>query len=99
MIILVWNCHGVGQPSAVQALRELTRSHRPGVVFLYETKVSNSDNTTKVGKSLVYTNSHVVAAYGSSGSLLMLWSDTVSIKIMVDNMFMIHCVVENDGSS
>ncbi|CAN1761392.1 Transposon TX1 uncharacterized 149 kDa protein [Linum perenne] len=41
MIIMAWNCRGLGQPRAVGVLSELIRAQRPDVVFLSETLISN----------------------------------------------------------
>lgn len=46
MIVLSWNCRGLGHPQAVPVIRELVRAHRPGVMFLYETLA----HANKVGK-------------------------------------------------
>lgn len=40
MIVLSWNCRGLGYPQSVPALRELVKAHKPDVVFLFETFVS-----------------------------------------------------------
>ncbi|CAN0920093.1 hypothetical protein LINGRAHAP2_LOCUS31833 [Linum grandiflorum] len=37
MIIMSWNCRGMGQPRAVRVLDELIRTHRPGMIILLET--------------------------------------------------------------
>ncbi|CAN0916966.1 hypothetical protein LINGRAHAP2_LOCUS30015 [Linum grandiflorum] len=38
MIIFSWNCRGAGQHLTVNHLRKLTRSIRPSIIFLMETK-------------------------------------------------------------
>ena len=40
MNFLVWNCRGLGQPRAIQALKDLIRSNKPKLIFLIETKLS-----------------------------------------------------------
>ena len=39
MIIISWNCWGIGNPRAVHALGELVRSHQSHLLFLCETLV------------------------------------------------------------
>lgn len=39
MIVLSWNCRGLGNLSAIPSLKDLTRSHKPDVIFLCETLV------------------------------------------------------------
>ncbi|XVE71696.1 hypothetical protein DITRI_Ditri10aG0172300 [Diplodiscus trichospermus] len=38
MIVLAWNCHGVGSTLIVQALKELKKKFDPDLIFLMETK-------------------------------------------------------------
>lgn len=95
MIILAWNCHGLGQTAAVRALRELLCSHRPCVVFLYEIKLNDMNKATKLSCSLGYPNSHCVLAVGASGGLLLLWSDHVHLHVVVANSSLINCLVTN----
>ena len=42
MICLSWNCRGLGQARAVQALIELVKNHRPMVIFLFKTLVNSN---------------------------------------------------------
>ena len=44
MIILAWNCRGLGLDLAVGELRDLVRSYNPAVVFLSETKKNSSSD-------------------------------------------------------
>jgi len=37
MIILSWNCRGLGEPRTVPALCDLIRIHKPDIIFLSET--------------------------------------------------------------
>ena len=39
MIVISWNCQGLGDPRAVQVLGEIIHSRHPDVVFLCETLV------------------------------------------------------------
>ncbi|KAF6156613.1 hypothetical protein GIB67_014592 [Kingdonia uniflora] len=40
MIIITWNCQGLGQPTAVRHLKELIRSSKGDIIFLSEAKRS-----------------------------------------------------------
>ncbi|CAN0858263.1 hypothetical protein LINGRAHAP2_LOCUS7162 [Linum grandiflorum] len=42
MIVLSWNCRGLGQSRAESVLSELITTHRPNVVILLETLVNKS---------------------------------------------------------
>lgn len=48
MKVLSWNCRGLGNPAAVRALKKLLRVQCPDVVFLMETKLSESDKKDKL---------------------------------------------------
>ena len=39
MSIMSWNCHGLGNPWAVQALKRAIKREDPSLVFLMETKL------------------------------------------------------------
>jgi hypothetical protein len=39
MMMLCWNCRGLGNPCAVRALHHLVKEKRPNLVFLMETKL------------------------------------------------------------
>ncbi|KAL5576493.1 hypothetical protein UlMin_018192 [Ulmus minor] len=41
MIVLAWNCRGMGQPSAIRELRALVRSSNPDCMLLIEAKVNS----------------------------------------------------------
>ena len=73
MIILSWNCRGLGQPSAVPSLRDLVRCHKPDVVFLCET-LSTSIRMEEVKRQLGFECCVVVDCQGRSGGLAMLWN-------------------------
>lgn len=62
MIILSWNCMGLGHPCAVSLLRDLVRSYKSDVIFLFETlshaiKIENVRvwiDRSSVGGLLIY---------------------------------------------
>ena len=39
MIVLCWNCRGLGNPQTVNALKDLVTSYKSNILFLMETKV------------------------------------------------------------
>lgn len=42
MILLGWNCRGLGQPRTVRVLKEMLKSHKPDILFLSETLVEGN---------------------------------------------------------
>lgn len=55
MRVLVWNCRGVGSPLTIPQLKELSKLHSPGVVFLAETK-NKKVVLDKVSRQLGFEN-------------------------------------------
>ncbi|KAL0315341.1 UNVERIFIED_CONTAM: hypothetical protein Sradi_5412300 [Sesamum radiatum] len=80
MIILSWNCQRLGFPStAVHALRELLRIHKPSLVFLAETKCKNIRIETI--KRLFDLYGCSVDARGRSGGLALLWNKSTIVQL------------------
>lgn len=77
MSILSWNCRGLGDSSAVPLLRDLIRSHRPDIVFLYET-ISTSQVMDSARHSIGFDNCLAVNRVGRSGGIVVLWMNTVN---------------------
>ena len=65
MKILVWNCRGLGLIPAVGELRDLVRSHNPGLVFLCETK-KKKPAMEKLQWSLEFSHGMAVDCVGRS---------------------------------
>lgn len=51
MSIMSWNCHGLENPWAVQALKGVIRREDPSLVFLMETKL-NVEEMRKVKRDI-----------------------------------------------
>ena len=74
MQIVSWNCRGLGNPTKVEAVKDLLRMEPSDILLLQETKIeeeallslSRSKWKKNVGKS--------VNARGTSGGLTTLWS-------------------------
>ncbi|XP_075521409.1 uncharacterized protein LOC142554629 [Primulina tabacum] len=72
MIVLSWNCRGLGNPKAVPVLRELIKTHTPDIIFLFETLVHAQkleDKRIKIG----YEGCFAVNREGRSGGIGVLW--------------------------
>ena len=61
MRILGWNCRGICNTSTVQALKALVKGHHPQVIFLCETKASESC-LLKIAGLLGFSEHLIVAA-------------------------------------
>jgi exonuclease III len=80
MIILSWNCRGLGTPSAIPNLRRLAQKHRPNVLFLSET-LSKAQQMEKIRVMLKFDSCLSIDVVGRSGGLAILWNDPVKCKI------------------
>lgn len=93
MTAFVWNCRGVGQPSAVRILRNFVVSHRPSIIFLSEVKSTNIDFVNRIMLSLGFKNLEFIPATGRSGGLLLGWIDCIDITVLLTNDNYINCLV------
>ncbi|CAN0857899.1 hypothetical protein LINGRAHAP2_LOCUS6980 [Linum grandiflorum] len=97
MIVLSWNCRGLGQSRAVRVLSELVTAHRPDVVFLSETLVS-LQKMEEVRISLKFEGCFTVAARGHSGGLSMLWREKSQLRVLrYGDHFIDSKVSDGDG--
>uniref|UniRef100_A0A803NWY4 Reverse transcriptase n=1 Tax=Cannabis sativa TaxID=3483 RepID=A0A803NWY4_CANSA len=78
MKLLSWNCRGLGQARAVEALRGLVLNKNPDVLFLMETKVK-SVRMSNIWRRLGFFNAIVVEAEGSSGGLCLCWKFGIDV--------------------
>uniref|UniRef100_A0A803QJ68 Reverse transcriptase domain-containing protein n=1 Tax=Cannabis sativa TaxID=3483 RepID=A0A803QJ68_CANSA len=74
MITLSWNCRGLGNPRAVQFLKDLVVQKRPHVIFLCET-LCRKDVVERVKVQLGFEGCFVVEAQGHSGGLALFWKE------------------------
>jgi hypothetical protein len=84
MKLLGWNCRGICNTSTVRALKALVKGHCPQVIFLCETKASES-RLQSIAISLGFTEHLIVAAQGSSGGVCLLWNLNLSVEVLEFN--------------
>ncbi|KAL8474361.1 hypothetical protein ACS0TY_030994 [Phlomoides rotata] len=85
MIVLSWNCRGVGHPATIPFLCELVKARKPDVIFLSETLASAS-RLEDVRLSLNFPNCFTVACNGRSGGLALLWNNNVACSLLSYSM-------------
>lgn len=96
MIVLCWNCRGLGHPATVQTLRELCNSHRPTVLFLSELKIDNFPRIQQIALSLKFDKLHVMLAKGSSGGIAIFWKNLIDLQIVASTDHYISALILND---
>ena len=84
MKILSWNCRGICNTSTVRALRALVKVRNPQVIFLCETKASES-RIQSIACSLGFSEHLTVAAQGRSGGVCLLRNSTLFVEVLEFN--------------
>jgi hypothetical protein len=92
MIVLSWNCRGLGNPRTVRSLHHLVRVKRPNLVFLMETKMLQKRAATVLIK-IGFDHCFVVDCHGKGGGLMMLWKDDILVEIQNYSRRHINAVV------
>ncbi|KAL0361355.1 UNVERIFIED_CONTAM: hypothetical protein Sradi_3820000 [Sesamum radiatum] len=77
MKILAWNCQGMGPPWTVRTLTETMRLHRPGLVFISETKCK-ARRCDRIKESLNY-HGLGVDSIGNGRRLLLFWRKDIDV--------------------
>ncbi|CAN0881461.1 hypothetical protein LINGRAHAP2_LOCUS14251 [Linum grandiflorum] len=100
MIIISWNCRGMGQPRAVQVLDEFIRTRRPGIVMLLETfaiksKMEKIRIKLKMGGG---GGCFAVDGEGHSGGVCVMWKEGEEVKIIGFGRNLIIMEVTENGT-
>ncbi|KAI8031373.1 hypothetical protein LOK49_LG01G03784 [Camellia lanceoleosa] len=94
MNIMLWNYRGAGNKTFRRNFKEITRTHRPEVVVLFETKVL-FNSMGLFFNNLGYTASTIVDLVGRVGGIWLLWNPThVSVSAHVANHQVIQATVK-----
>ncbi|GMI63386.1 hypothetical protein HRI_000007900 [Hibiscus trionum] len=98
MIILCWNCQGLGKIQAVQHLQQYIRLHTPELLFLCETKLKNTayDRLSfLLGMDLVFSMD-----YSNNCSGIALFSlNNYDITMLAYSDRFLHSYISCDSSS
>ncbi|CAM9001934.1 unnamed protein product [Rhodiola kirilowii] len=98
MIVLSWNCRGMGNARTVRALKDAIDSHHPQVVCLLETKMRHG-KWEWLRVKLGYSNCFVVDPRGTAGGLAMLWKGELCLTIKNFSSHHIDAIVETEFQS
>lgn len=96
MSFFSWNCRGLGNPLAVQALLGFVRQKRPDILFLSET-LSSAFKMEGIRIKLNYANCFVVAPEGRSGGLALLWNGGLAVEVVSYSNHYIDTKVHGTG--
>ena len=78
MIIIGWNCRGLGNRRAVEVLTELVRRKDPTILFLMETK-RNVREMEPIKTELGFQSMLAVSSEGRRGGLALFWKTEVVV--------------------
>jgi exonuclease III len=81
MIILAWNCRGLGQTRTVQELVQLVRTYRPNLVFISETR-QNENKIKGLRGRLGLKNCITQKGKGKGAGIALFWDEHIEIKIL-----------------
>jgi hypothetical protein len=80
MIVLSWNCRGLGNPRPVRILHRLVGAKKPSLVFLMETKLRRN-KMEAIKTRLSFEGLFAVDCHGRSGGLALLWKKDTHVTI------------------
>ena len=94
MSIMSWNCHGLGNPWAVQALKRAIKREDPSLVFLMETKLE-VDEMKGVQHEIGLVQGIAVSSIGRSGGLALLWKSNMKVSVKFINRWYIDALIDS----
>jgi hypothetical protein len=96
MIILSWNCRGLGNPRTVQDFCQMVKEKRPNLVFLMETKL-RKQKLEIIRSKLGFENMFVVDCVGKSGGLVLFWEEGWEVEVQNYSHRHINAIVHDQN--
>lgn len=96
MIILSWNCRGLGNPAIVPVLSELVKARRPDIVFLSETLAVNS-RIEDIRVRLNFQSCFTVNCVGRSGGIYVFWKESSLCNVVSFSNNHIDLIINENG--
>ena len=84
MRAIAWNCQGICNVSTVTALRVLIRTHCREVIFLFETKASDS-RMNSILNVVGFSNYVAIGPKGRNCGVCLIWSSTINVEVIEYN--------------
>lgn len=84
----------MGSATIVCALRVLTSTHKPTVIFIYELKTNSFQKSKRFLSSLGFPNLKFISVPGSTGGMVLGWKSIVNNSICY-----IKCIVDKYTSA
>ena len=75
MKLVSWNCRGLGNPSKIEAVKDLLKASPLDILMLQETKIEGQALLEISKKKWNKSSGKAVSARGTSGGLSTLWTE------------------------
>ncbi|XP_019181390.1 PREDICTED: uncharacterized protein LOC109176414 [Ipomoea nil] len=100
MIVIAWNCRGVGNRETIRHAKLLLTKKDVGAICFLETKTNKADNLLKAMSNSGFDNFFSVNTLGFAGGLLLVWNkNRLDLEVVRSNSQVIHCNVKGTGVS
>ena len=99
MKVVSWNCRGLGGSTKVEAIKDIIKSEKAGILLIQETKMSEAEI---MGLSRIWKNYHgkAISSKGASGGIATLISNKFSIKsTMESQQWLLTEIQEKDDAN
>ena len=95
MKVLSWNIQGIKKPQALQELRLLKQTHKPDILFIVETLVTDS-HLLRVLPKLGFDYYDFISPINRAGGIAVLWnSGTIHASLLSKSNRAIHLLVND----
>ena len=95
MILVSWNCRGMGSSLKVNAVRDLVKSEQPDFLLLQETKITEQEFKDSTKKIRNYEGI-AISSEGASGGIGTLWNKKKwQLKDYKQNRWWIRTDIQN----
>lgn len=95
MIVISWNCRGLGNPEEVHELRSIVRQEGPALLFVMETKI-RAKRVEDLHNNLGFVGCFAVDSVGLSGGIGLFWSQGYYVQLKNFSPCHIDVLVRNE---
>lgn len=96
MYTLCWNCRGLGDPSTVRELSDLTRECAPTILCVVERQIAKY-RVEGLASTLGFDSAYGVGSSGRSEGLCIFWKNSVDLMLRNFSKYHIDMVVTETG--
>ena len=93
MSLLVWNCHGLGNPYTIRDLGDYIRAKDLSIMFLAKTWTDDA-RLDNVLWNFDFNNRWLVPSETRGGGLVLLWKDSINLTVVDSSKYYIDTFVD-----